>query len=68
MRQDFSSDMLQGYLLNLTYDMGINKQQRYAILAFLKLTGDMGIPCQGTHMSQLVPGTLKCWLIMIDQR
>ena len=33
---------------------------------FLKLTGDMGNPCQGSHMSQLVP--LKCWLIMIDQR
>ena len=28
----------------------------------------MGNPCQGPHMSQLVPATLKCWLIMIDQR
>ena len=29
--------MRQGYLLNLTCDMGINKQQIYAILAFLKI-------------------------------
>ena len=44
MRQDFPSDMLQGYLLNLTYDMGINKQQRYAILAFLKIDRGHGDP------------------------
>ena len=44
MRQDFPSDMLQGYLLNLTCDMGINKGQRYAILAFLKIDRQHGEP------------------------
>ena len=48
--------------------MSMNKQQRYAIWHFLKLTGNMGNPCQGSHMSQLDPTTFKCWLIMIDQR
>ena len=33
MRQDFSNDMQQDYLLNLTCDKGINKRQRYAMLA-----------------------------------
>ena len=37
MRQDFPRDMRQGYLSNLTCVMGINTQQRYAILTFLKI-------------------------------
>ena len=28
----------------------------------------MGNPCQGSHMSQLFPATLECWLRMINQR
>ena len=44
MGQDFPSDMQQSYLLDLTCDMGINKQQRYAILAFLKTDRRHGEP------------------------
>ena len=68
MQQDFPSDMQQGYLLDLTCDMGINKQQRYAILSFVKIDRRHGNLCQESQMSQLVPATLKCWLTMIDQR
>ena len=60
--------MQQGYLFNLTRDIGMNKQQRYAILSFLKIDRQHGNPCQGSHMSKLVPVTLRTWLIMIDQR
>ena len=38
--------------------MGINKRQRYAILAFLKI-GPHVLACSCNF---------KCWLIMIDQR
>ena len=44
MRQDIPSDIQQGYLLNLTCDMGVNKRQRYAILAFLKIDRQHGEP------------------------
>ena len=44
MRQAFSNDMQQGYLLNLTCDKGINKRQRYAMLTFLKIDRGHGQP------------------------
>ena len=67
MGQDFPSDMCQGYLLNLTFDIGINKRQRYAILAFLKIDRQHGEPLSRVPHVPVVPTTLKCWLIMIDQ-
>ena len=37
-------------------------------MAFLEINRRHREPCQGSHISELVPATLKCWLIMIDQR
>ena len=49
MRHHFKkySDMRQGYFLNLRCDMGINKGQRYATLAFLKIDRRHGSPDKG---------------------
>ena len=46
MRQSFQkySDMQQGYFLNSTCDMAINKRQRHATLAFLKIDRGHGDP------------------------
>ena len=65
MQQDFPSDMQQGYLLDLTCDMGINKRQRYAILAFVKIDRRHGEPVKGPRCHSLF---LQHWLTMIDQR
>ena len=53
------TDMRQGYLLNLTYDMGLNKQQRHAILllALLKIDRRHEELLSEPHMSQLDPAT-----------
>ena len=46
MRQGFKkySDMRQGYFLNLTCDMAINKRQRHATLEFPKIDRRHGDP------------------------
>ena len=46
MRQGFKkySDMRQGYLLKSTGDIALNKQQRHATLAFLKIDRRHGDP------------------------
>ena len=59
MGQGFPSDMQQGYFLNSTDDMGIIGDRDMRHWHLLKLTGDMGIPCQGPHMSQLVTTKLN---------
>ena len=40
----FDSDMRQGYFLNSTCDIAINKRQRHATLAFLKIDRRHGDP------------------------
>ena len=49
MQQGFNkySDKRQGYSLNSTCGMGINKRQRHATLAFLKIDRRHGDPHQG---------------------
>ena len=46
MRQGFQNytDMRQGYFLNLTCDIGINKRQGHATLGFLKFDRRHGDP------------------------
>ena len=64
MREDFKqySDMWQGYFLNLTCDMGINKRQRHATLAFLKINrrhgqATWGPPVKGPKWAAILLGT-----------
>ena len=50
------SDMRQGYFLNSTCDMAINKRQRHATLTFLKIdTRHWGPPVKGP-IHCMVPG------------
>ena len=49
------SDMRQGYFLNSTYDMAINKRQRHATLPFLKIdTWHWGPPVKGPYITQFL--------------
>ena len=51
MRQGFQkySDVRQGYFLDLTCNMAMNKQQRRATLAFLKNDRRHGDPFEGMY-------------------
>ena len=60
--------MRQGYFLNSTCDMGINTQQSYAILAFLKIDRRHGEPLSRAPHVLACSCNIKCRLILIDQR
>ena len=60
--------MQQGFLFNLTCDIGMNKRQRYAILAFLKIDRRHGEPLSRVPHVQASTCNIKMLAIMIDQR
>ena len=61
-------DMRQDYFLDTTCDMSINKLQRHAPLAFLKINTRHGEPLSRAPHVLACSSNIKCRLIMIDQR
>ena len=61
MRQGFKkySDMRQGYLLNPTGDIALNKRQGHATLAFLKIDRRHGDPPSRAPIMYPQPGSWR---------